>query len=337
MQERIADKLAVIPGVTSVAFTNEMPMEDFDSDWDEISAETNVSNGKTLPLRLFKYVSPGFFHTAGTRIIAGRELTWEEIYGNRQVVLVSENLARELWGSPSAAIGKRLREFESMPWHQVIGVVQNTRENGVDKDAPAIVYWPPLMNYLFGRKEIDAERTMTFVVRSERAGSESLIREMQQAVWAVEPNLPVASVRTMQDIFDVSLSRTSFTLTMLGIAAAMALVLGLIGIYGVISYAVSQRRREIGIRLALGAQQGELKKMFVRSGLSLACIGLGIGVIAALALTRLMKSLLFGISPLDPVTYVAVPLVLVTAVLVASYIPARRAALVDPVEALRAE
>jgi ABC-type antimicrobial peptide transport system permease subunit len=141
----------------------------------------------------------------------------------------------------------------------------------------------------------------------------------------------------MQDIYDQSLSRTSFTLVMLGIAGAMSLVLGIIGIYGVISYAVSQRRREIGIRLALGAQQRELKKMFVRSGLTLTGIGAAIGLVTAAALTRWMKSLLFGISPLDPWTYVAVPVVLAVAATLASYLPARRAAAVDPVEALKAE
>jgi predicted permease len=337
MQREILRRVAAIPGVTSVAFTNQMPMEDFGSDWDEISAESNALTGKTLPLRLFKYVSPGFFHTADTRIIAGRELSWQDIYNGRPVVVISENLARELWGTAAASVGKRLREFDSMPWHEVIGVVQNTRENGADKAAPAIVYWPPLMSYLFGGKQLEAIRTVTFVVRSQRAGSESLIRELQQAVWSVEANLPVASVRTMQEIYDRSLSRTSFTLTMLGIAGGMALVLGVIGIYGVISYAVSQRRREIGIRLALGAQPRELKGMFVRSGLTLASIGVVIGLMAALIIMRLMKSLLFGISPLDPLTYIAVPIILAMAAVLASYLPARRAAAVDPVEALKAE
>jgi len=141
----------------------------------------------------------------------------------------------------------------------------------------------------------------------------------------------------MQDVYDQSLARTSFTLVMLGIAGAMALVLGIIGIYGVMSYAVSQRRREIGIRLALGAQQSELRRMFVVSGLTLAGIGVAIGLGAAVGLMRLMKSLLFGISPLDPLTYAAVPLVLMAAAVLASYLPARRAAAVDPVEALRAD
>ncbi len=337
MQNDILEKLAAIPGVTSAGFSSQMPMEGFGMDWDEIHAENRQVTSEAVPLRMYKYVSPGFFRAAGTRLVAGRELTWSEVYGLRPVVVISENLAREFWGTPSAAIGKRIREFSGMPWHEVIGIVGDVRENGVDEKAPAIVYWPPLMNYLFGSHEVDAVRTVTFVVRSPRAGTESFVRQVQQAVWSVDANLPVASVRTMQDIYDQSLSRTSFTLLMLGIAGAMALVLGIIGIYGVISYAVSQRRREIGIRLALGAQQRELKTMFVRSGLVLASIGTVIGLVAAIGLTRLMKSLLFEISPIDPLTYVAVAVVLTAAAVLASYLPARRVAAVDPVEALKAE
>ena len=150
-------------------------------------------------------------------------------------------------------------------------------------------------------------------------------------------NQMVASPRTMLEVYDQSLARTSFTLVMLAIAASMALALGVVGIYGVISYVVSQRRREIGIRAALGAQRGELTGTFVRHGLVLAGIGVVIGLGAAAGVTRLMSTLLYGISPLDPVTYVAVPLVLVAATVLASYVPARRAASVDPVEALRVE
>jgi len=337
MQNEILNRLRAIPGVTSVAFVDQMPMEGFDSGWDEISTENTASAGRILPLRLYKFASPGFFRAAGIRLIAGREITWAEIYGQRHVVVISDNLARELWGTPAAAIGKRLREFEGMPWHEVIGVAENTHENGVEKQAPAIVYWPPLMEYLFGRKELDAVRTVTFVLRSRRAGTESLVAQMKGAVWSVESSLPVASVRTMQTIYDRSLSRASFTLVMLGIAGLMALVLGTIGVYGVISYAVSQRRREIGIRLALGAQPRELKRMFVRSGLALTALGAGLGLIAAIALTRLMKSLLFGIDPVDPLTYVSMPLFLGVSAVIASYLPARRAAMVDPVEVLKAE
>ena len=145
-----------------------------------------------------------------------------------------------------------------------------------------------------------AVSNMTFVIRSDRTGSEGFRNQVQQAVWSVNSNLALASVRTMQEIYDGSLARTSFTLVMLGIAGAMALVLGIIGIYGVISYAVSQRRREIGIRLALGAQPGDVRRIFVNYGLALAGIGVAVGLAAAAGLMRLMKSLLFGISPLDP-------------------------------------
>jgi len=215
--------------------------------------------------------------------------------------------------------------------------VQDIRDNGVHEPTPAIVYWPSFGESIWDPGEVDVARTVTFAIRSERAGSQSFLSQLNQAVWSVNGSLPLASVRTMQDVYDQSLARTSFTLVMLGIGGTMALVLGIIGIYGVISYAVSQRRREIGIRLALGAQQGELRRMFVRYGLALAGMGVAIGLGAAVGLMRLMKSLLFGISPLDPLTYAAVPVVLVAAAVLASYLPARRAAAVDPVEALKAE
>ncbi|HEV3201142.1 MAG TPA: ABC transporter permease [Bryobacteraceae bacterium] len=338
IQNNIVDKLAAIPGVTSVGFASEMPMEGRDSNWDAIYAEDKAySDGEIPPLRFFKYVSPGFFHTAGTRIVAGRELTWTEIYGLRPVAMVSENLARELWGTPAAAVGKRLREFPAMPWREVIGVIQDVREKGVNETAPAIVYWPSMVDISVGSAPLRATRTVTFVVRSGRTGTEGFLNQVQQAVWSVNSNLPLASVQTMQEIYDQSLTRTSFTLVMLGIAGAMALLLGIIGIYGVLSYAVSQRRREIGIRLALGAQPGKLRRMFVRSGLALAGTGVAIGLVAASGLMPLMKSLLFGISPLDPLTYAAVPVVLIGAAVLASYLPARRASAIDPVEALSAE
>ena len=335
IQNDILDKLAAIPGVTSVGFESAMPMEGIPPDWDAILIEGQTySSNEIPPLRLFKNVSPGLFQTAGTRLIAGRDLTWTEVYSQRPVGLVSENLARELWGSPAAAVGKRFQQGLGDRWHEVIGVVQDVRDNGVNEKAPATVYWPPIR---VGPRALDATRAATFVVRSPRAGTESFLNEIRKAVWSVNASLPVASIRTMREVYDQSLSRTSFTLVMLGIAGAMAMVLGIIGIYGVISYAVSQQRREIGIRLALGVQRGDLTRMFVRYGAVLAGIGVAIGLAAAIGLSRLMSSLLFGISPLDPLTYAAVPLVLVAAVVLASYLPARGASAVDPVEALRAQ
>ena len=335
IQNSIADRLAAIPGVTSVGFGNAMPMEGIEANWDSIFIE-GQSMSEVTPLRLFKYVAPGFFHAAGTRLVAGREFTWTELYGSRPVAIISENLARELWGSPSAAVGKRLDAYGTA-WHEVVGVVQDVRENGVQEKAPAIVYWPSMTEGIYGPHSFDAERSVTFVIRSDRAGTQGFLSEIQQAVWSVNSSLPLASMRTMQEIYSQSLARTSFTLVMLGIAGAMALVLGIIGIYGVISYAVSQRTREIGIRLALGAEKSRLRWMFVRSALVLTGIGMAIGLTAAAGLMRLMKSLLFGVSPMDPLTYVSVLIILTASAVLASYLPARRAAAVDPVEALRAE
>jgi predicted permease len=275
--------------------------------------------------------------TSGTRLIAGKEITWSDIYGLRPVVMISENLARDIWGTPAAAIGKQLREFPSMPWHEVIGVIQDVRERGVQDKAPEIVYWPPMMEYLFGRKTLDTVRTVTFVIRSERAGTEGFLNEVRQAVWSVNSNLPLASVRTMEEVYDKSVARTSFTLVMLGIAGAMALVLGIIGIYGVISYTVSQRQREIGIRLALGAQGGDVLRMVFKQGAKMALVGVAIGIGAAFALTRLMTNLLFGVTAYDPMTFGVVAGLLMLVALLACYVPARRAMLVDPIVALRYE
>jgi len=337
-QNDLADKLAAIPGVTSVGFATEAPMEARDPNWDNVFPEGKVYPGNVAPLRRFENVSPWFLRTTGARLIAGRELTWTDGYGLRPIVMISENLAREFWGSPSAAVGKRLRQYPSMPWQEVIGVVQDVRQNGIQEKAPEIVYWPALMrNSFVPNGGLIVTRAVTFVIRSERAGTEGFLTQVRQAVWSVNASLPLASTRTMREIYDESLATTSFTLVMLGIAGAMAMMLGLIGIYGVISYAVSQRAREIGIRVALGAEPGALCQLFVRYGLVLAGAGTAIGLVAAAGLTRLMKSVLFGISPVDPLTYTAVPLVLISATVLASYLPARRAAAVDPVDTLRAD
>jgi ABC-type antimicrobial peptide transport system permease subunit len=210
--------------------------------------------------------------------------------------------------------------------------------HGMDKDAPAIIYWPAMLNDPYtATPTVDGPNSVTFAIRSERAGEQGFISELQRAVWSANSDLPMAGVLTMQEIESRSIARTSFTLVMLAIAGSMGLALSVVGIYGVISYAVSQRTREIGIRLALGAQKRELRWMFIRSALMLAAFGIAAGLIAASAIVQLMKALLFGIRPLDPWTFVLVPLVLAAAAVLSSHLPARRATRIDPMEALRYE
>jgi ABC-type antimicrobial peptide transport system permease subunit len=193
-----------------------------------------------------------------------------------------------------------------------------------------------MMDHFEGQKEF-FRRGVSYVIRSPRAGSEAFLKEAREAVWSVDSNIPLAAVHTLGYYYQQSMARTSFTLVMLGVAGAMALLLGIVGIYGVIAYSVSQRTREIGIRMALGAQQKTLTAMFVNHGLLLAGIGIACGLAGAFAVMRLMSSLLFKVSPLDPLTYAAVTVGVVATVYVACYLPSRRAATVDPVEALRAE
>lgn len=337
-ENEIADKIAAVPGVSSVGFTVAAPMEGFDGDWDELAVEGKNYEGGDPPIQLYDYVSPGYFAAMGTRLVAGREFTWNELYSLRPEVMVSETYARDSWGSAQAAIGKRVRQYETSPWMQVVGVVQDVRQHGVEEKTPAIIYWPPVGNYPNSDKPgIAVARSVRFAIHSDRAGQANFLNQVQQAVWSVNENIPLASVKTMQAIYGQSLARTSFTLAMLAIAGAMALALSLVGIYGIISYAVSQRTREIGIRLALGAPKGWLRWMFVRSALALTGAGVVIGMVAAVALAQLMRSVLFGVRPLDLITFTAVPLILASAATVASVLPASRAAAVNPVDALKAE
>jgi hypothetical protein len=279
--------------------------------------------------------------TTGTRLLAGRDIEWADIYEDRPVAMVSENLALELWGSPDAALGRRIAPAratnDGRVWREVVGVVQNVRDNGLSEAAPTIVYWPAFMRGFYAFENVTARRSMTFVVRSKLAGTPALVAQMQQAVWSINRDLPLASVRTMQEVYDESLARPSFTLVMLAAAASAALVLGVVGLYGVLAYVIAQRRREIAIRLALGAQQREVTRRFVRYGLALACVGIALGLGAAVGVARLMESLLFGVEPVDVSTYAAVAVLLAIVATLASWLPARRASNVDPAEALVAE
>jgi ABC-type antimicrobial peptide transport system permease subunit len=221
-------------------------------------------------------------------------------------------------------------------WREIIGVVGNVYHEGVHRDPPATVNLPIFMRHFYDQEPM-VSRTQTFLIRSNRAGTESFLKEIRKAVWSVNQSLPLSGLRSLEDFYWESMSRTSFTLVMLAVAGSMALLLGIVGLYGVIAYSVAQRTREIGIRLALGAEKREIIRMFLRQGLVLTGIGLACGLAAAFAVIRVMSSLLFEVSPVDFATYVAMCLSLILTTMLATYLPSLRASAVDPVEALRAE
>ena len=336
MQETMLHNMAAVPGVTRVGIASSIPLDD--SHWmDPVFAQDHSYNaGQMPPLRRFRFVSPGFLPTMGIPLVAGRDFTWSELYEKVPVAMVSENFAREYWGSPQKALGQRIRVASTDDWREIVGVVGDTHDDGINKEAPTTVYWPLMMNNFEGQK-VNIRRWVTYVARSDRAGSESLTNDLRRAVWSVDSNLPVSDLRTEEFLYARSMSRTSFTLVMIGIAAGIALLLGLVGLYGVIAYSASQRRREIGIRIAVGAQRNDITGMFVRQGLVLTGIGVLCGFAVALGVTRLLGSLLFHVSPTDPITYASACVALTGAAALASYLPSRRTASVDPVEALRAE
>ena len=334
MEENILHKIEAIPGVSSSAFSSSIPMDGNNSN-DPVFAQDRTYREGDLPMRRFKFVSPGFLAAVGTPMVAGRDFTWAEIYGKTPVAIVSENMAREYWGNPANALGRRVRVSTVDDWREVVGVAGDVHDDGLNQDAPTTTYWPILMGRFEGQTTA-ARRDVAYAIRSPRAGSAAFLTEVRQAVWSVNGNLPLAAVYTMEHFYKTSMARTSFTLVMLGVAGGMALLLGVVGIYGVIAYSVSQRRREIGIRMALGAQQQSVSGMFVRQGLSLAVVGVACGLVTAIIVMRFMSAVLFNVNPVDPLTYLAVSTGIVAVASLASYLPARRATTVDPIETLRA-
>ena len=336
-QQGIAEKLASIPGVESVAFTSYLSMDpDTSTRASDALEGEGGDNPKLHVSRQFRFISPGLFETMGTRLVAGVDFTWTDIYDRRDVAIVSENFARELWGSAQAALGKRIRNGKSA-WYQIVGVSETIRDNGVDQPAPPMFFLPARHHpRIFGLPGY-LQRSVTVLIRTERAATQGFVEQMHEAVWSVNPLLPLAKVRTFGDVYNRSMGRTSFTLVMLAIAGAMAMLLGLGGIYGVVAYAVRLRRREIAIRMALGSQARAIEALFLRRGMMMAIAGVVLGIAGAAATTRVLESLLFGIRPLDPLTFATMPIVLVIAALLATYLPARRALAVDPAETLKSE
>ena len=336
MEQDILNKIAAIPGVSSVSFSSAIPLDGYDSFDPVFAQDRTYTDGQIPPIRRFMFISPGFFSTIGTRLVAGRDTNWTDLYDKRPVVIVSETFAREYWDSAQGAVGKMIRVSSTDPWREIVGVAQDIRDDGADKPVSSAVYWPAMMDAFEGQKP-RIQRGVAFAIRSPRAGSQAFMREVQEQVRSINSSVPLADPQTLGELYTKSMARTSFTLVLLSVAGAMALLLGIVGIYGVIAYTVSQRTREIGIRMALGAQRNELTSLFVRQGLVLTAIGAACGLAIAFITMRLMSSILFNVSPVDPLTYVTITLGVAATAWLACYLPSRRAATVNPVTALRSE
>ena len=338
MQQDILNGLAGIPGVTAVSFATALPMESEFENSMAVTAEGEAVMQGIPPMRRSKNVAPGFFATLGIPLIAGRDFTWTDVIDRRLVVVLSASMAREVWGDPVAAVGKRVRVGRAGPWNEVIGVAGDIHDSGVDHAPPAIVYWRAgTQGAISATGPTFIPRDVTFAIRSSRTGTDAFITQIARVIWATNPNLPLARVQTMGEIYDRSMSRASFALVMLAIAGVMALTLGMVGVYGVISYAVSRRRREIGVRLALGAARIGILRQFLGQSVRVTAVACLCGLALSLALTRVMSGLLYGVSPADATTLVGVVAVVMLVATFAAIIPATRAAFIQPMRTLREE
>jgi predicted permease len=341
-QQQIVAALAALPGVDAVGFASAIPMDAFNQLSDTVDVEDRTADARAPGLaRRVKSLSPGYFAAIGATLLAGRDLEWADLYDDRPVVLLSSGLARELWGTPAAAIGKRVRLGQDSRWREIVGIAADIREDGLREGPPATVYVPSLRRatgaiggYL---GEVQVARSVVIAARARVALGDSFPRRVQETVWTVDPSLPITSVRTLQQIYDRSTAGTTFALVALVVAGCAALALGVVGLYGVLSYTVSLRRREMAIRLALGADRRNVRRQVVRYGVTLAGVGIAIGAVTAAGVTRLLVALLYDVRPIDALTYGAVVIGLLLIAALASYLPARRASAVDPAESLAAE
>ena len=323
-QQDLQERLSAIPGVETVAFASRLPL---------------TASGPSGPFLLesrpdapaldveFRYVSPGLFETLGTSILAGRDFEWADQYDPRQVGIVSAGFARREWGSLAAAIGKRMRRSgQRQPWIEVIGVVDDVRHDGLEQPAPDTVYLP--LSESLGA--VAAPQTNYFFLRTSRVGTSTLLADVAKAVSSVNDRIPIGGVQTLGDLYSSSMARTTLTLILLAIIGSMALLLSVIGVYAVIRSMVAQRMREIGIRMVFGAPHASVTRMFLRQGLGPVIAGVTLGLGGAVALARLMESLLFGVAPLDLTTYVITSVSLLGAALLTIYFPVRRAVRFEP-------
>jgi predicted permease len=339
--EAIVRRIQEVPGVESAGYATQIPM-DGTGNVNPFFVRGRVDDpAEARTTRRHKWITEGYLETLQIPLLTGRSITWDDIHNRAPVALLSETLAREVFGSPEAAMGQFIAARPDPPvWKEVIGIVKDVREFGMEQDPPAMVYWPQVtLGFWEGNApdQVQTWRSAGLAIRSDRVGTPGFRTALEEAIWDVDPNLPILRVHTLSALMANSMAALSFTLVLLGIAGGVALFLGLVGVYGVISYTVSQRTRELGMRMALGAEGRQILAMVARQGATLAGIGILVGLALAFSLTRLMTSILYDVSPADPGTYIVTATGLLAVALLASFLPAIRASRVDPVEALRAE
>ncbi len=291
-------------------------------------------DGRMPPMRRMKWISPGYYATMGNPLVAGRDFGWSDVIERRAVGIVSENFAREVFGTAQAAIGRRMRASPTSPWREIIGVVGNEHDDGPTRPATAIVYWP-LLQENHAPSRVTVERALVYAIRTDRVGDVGLLHDIQQAVWTINPSLPISRIETVEDVYRRATAQGAFALVVLAIAAAVTLLLGVVGIYGVVAYVVVQRQREVGIRMALGATAPEVVRLFLGRSLAVVAVGLAAGTAAAVAASSALSSLLFGVDRLDVAVYVLAIVLLAAVATIATWLPARRAARTPPAFVLR--
>jgi putative ABC transport system permease protein len=323
--QAVESRIAALPGVTAVGAISFLPLTGERSSSGFTVPGRPVPPAGEEPVGDMRAVTPGYFRAMGIPIEAGRPLTDADGFHSPAVAVVSETLARTMWPNESA-VGKFLDYDWYTPQHvQIVGVAGDVHHEGVDKQ-PFMEIYRPLPQFVYAG--------MTLVVRS-MGDPASLAKPVRDAVRAVDPEQPVGRLETMNSLVATSLGTSRLSTMLFGLFGIVGLVLASVGIYGVMSYGVLQRTREFGVRMALGAQPSDVRAMVVRQGAALTITGIAIGLAGALALSRLMRTLLFAVTPTDPLTYVAIAVMLGVVAVVASYLPARRATRVDPVITLR--
>jgi putative ABC transport system permease protein len=327
--DQISQRIRALPGVQGVGLTSVLPIS---SNFDRrgFQVETHPAPRGAEPEADTYFVTPGYLQTMQIPLLKGRALTEQDTDKTEPVALVSETLARRYWPGEEA-IGKRLKfpgsESRPQPWRTVVGLTPDVKQYGVDKEATMQLYLPAAQF---------PSSTLTLVVRTSNDPAQ-MLGAVRNEIRAVDPNQAVFEVATMEELLSAAIAQRRFVMFLLAVFAGLALALAAIGIYGVMSYTVTQRTRELGIRLALGAQPAALLRLVIGQGMRLALFGIGLGLLAAAALTRLLQTLLFEVSATDWVTFTAITLLLGLVALLACWIPARRAAKVDPMIALRCE